>query len=359
MKAIRNSISFLSILVVVTSCSLQKNKVDKNQKSKEISSSVEALPNYLWHVFAISNLWDGKNSLYSEKYGHTIPKEDISIMHNNRSLIAWGNGASGKFTKLLFFIPLHKKNNFSDYCKYLDEMIAASEKSEWETFARKYCDDEADIEIVTAYAFHSTEIKALDSIAKVLKNNYKQFEKTAWKDIKPILDRQAQLIDSFFRGKNIIEKWEKNLDMEYPGNFFVPVLTYANAIDNLPSANNLSSTRNNFGITPKYTDYTIKLIQHEIGIFILMPTILSLFNDTDLQTDYINSNSLIYQAVESFIEKKKANISGKSEKWEGELFGGGQFDFQWFFEYYEQHEKKYKAEMLLKNAILSYERNHK
>ncbi len=348
----------MATVLVLASCSLQNNKEKEEKESKEIRSSVEALPNYLWHVFAISNLWNRENSPYPEKYGHTIPKEETGFIHNNRDLIAWGNGATGKFTRLLFFIPLSQKTSFSDYCKYLDDMVAAAKKSGWDSFAKKYCTDD-NVKKVAAYAFQPAEVETLDSICKILENNYKQFEEKAWKDIKPILDKQAEIIDSAFAGNGIIAKWEENLGMEYPGDKFVPVLTYANAVDNLPSANNLSDTRNNFGITTKHTDYTIKLIQHEIGIFILMPTILSLMEDPDLQTEYIKSNSLVYQAIESFIEKKKAKISGESEKWEGNLHGGGQFDFQWFFDYYEQNGQKYEAGELMKNAVLTYEADHK
>ncbi len=54
-----------------------------------------------------------------------------------------------------------------------------------------------------------------------------------------------------------------------------------------------------------------------------MPVFKILFKDNSLHTKYIQDNSIIYQAIEGYIEHKKEKVTGIRRDWEGTLFGGG------------------------------------
>ncbi len=51
---------------------------------KRVECTIEIMPNYIWHLFAISNLWDNENSPYGEGYGYSVPEVDIRFLHKNR-----------------------------------------------------------------------------------------------------------------------------------------------------------------------------------------------------------------------------------------------------------------------------------
>ena len=122
----------------------------------------------------------------------------------------------------------------------------------------------------------------------------------------------------------------------------------------MPSANNLSVSRNNFGVDIENIDWTIDLIVHEIGVFILFPILDNIQHDTELKTLFNNENNVIYQAFESYIEKKKEDITGKKVVWKGKMHNGATFNFPFFFEYYKKNDKLFDPEQLIRNAIKAY-----
>ncbi len=341
----------LSALFIQASCATYTD-----EPLKRVECTVEIMPNYIWHLFAISNLWDIDNSPYGERYGYSVPAEDISFLHQNREYIIWGHGRASEFTRLLFFIPFSHDISPDDYFAYLDNIDKAAGDGDWLSFLEKYCPRCIDANI--SFEFSDEQITIFRGIADIIKSNYSFYRDKIWGDVEKYLEKEKDRIDSAFHDQDIIHSWEMALEMKYPGEGFYPVLTYANGMDNLPSANNLSDSRNNFGVPENSTQYNIDLIIHEIGVFALMPVILLLFADDSLQTKFIQENGITYQAIESFIEYKKEGITGSRKIWEGELFGGGTFNFPWFFRFYEQNEDTYDSRDLIYNAILEYEKEN-
>lgn len=90
---------------------------------KKVTASVEITPNYIWHVFALSNLWDRPDSPYSDQYGQTIPEADKQFLYEHRDLIAWGGGIGrgGMLAGGLFMVPLQNEITPEDYFAYLEE----------------------------------------------------------------------------------------------------------------------------------------------------------------------------------------------------------------------------------------------
>ncbi len=320
--------------------------------TKQVECSVELVPNYVWHVFALSNIGDREVSEYKEMYGHTMRAADAELIHRHRELIAWGNGRSGRLTGVLFFVPLSNAMAPPEFLEYLDDLHDAAATSSWETFLDRYdgSGNERD-----QLALSSGDVAVLAEVCRIFKANLPRYEKEVWPETRSILQREKSRIDKAFAERDVIGRWEAELGMELPGPGFVPVLTLANAIDHLPSANNLSLSRNNIGVSGQGTEHVIDLIVHEIGIFTLMPVIIELFEDPQLQSPIVQQHNVVYQAVESFIEWTKGRIEGTPRVWEGEIFGGGHFDFRWFFEYFERETAKGIAvPELLRSAVESY-----
>ncbi len=339
------------ILFVITITLVSHSSAQGNTK-KSIECSVEIMPNYMWHLFALSDLWNNGNSQYYKMFGSTVYQADINYLHNNRSLIAWGNGSTAALTEILFFRPFKNKISSSEYFDYLDCFSKALKNSQWKDFFTRYCPECN--QQMTVPKKSDEEIKLFDNIVDIIKRNYSQYKKEVWPEVSQKLNQYGEKIDSYFKNKDIINLWEKELKIPYSREGFYPVLTLANAIDHLPSANNLSVSRNNFGVDIENIDWTIDLIVHEIGVFILFPILDNIQHDTELKTLFNNENNVIYQAFESYIEKKKEDITGKKVVWKGKMHNGATFNFPFFFEYYKKNDKLFDPEQLIRNAIKAY-----
>ncbi len=293
---------------------------------KKITGSVEIVPNYLWHMFASANLWDNPENSYGDHYGHTIPSADRQFLYDNRALIAWGNGRTGMLTGGLFFVPLQNETTIEQYIAFLEEATA--------TVPESY-------------------MSVTSELIRIMKDNYAAFEREVWPLLEPELLKAKEMIEARFAGTDPIALWEKNLGRPYPGEKKELVLTYANYAD-LPSANDISMERNNFGIIPdeQTVEWVYQTVLHEIGIFAIMPIIRELQSDPSLQTELLKSGNIVYVAFETFAEKRKDDIFGSEPKvflpqWEEE--------YRWFYRWYREHDSpRADPETLIRNAISEY-----
>ncbi len=290
---------------------------------KKITATVEIVPNYMWHMFASSNLWDKPENPYGDKYGYTIPDADRQFLYDNRELIAWGNGRLGTVTVDMFFAPLLTKTTFEKYIASLEGSLKSIPES------------------------------TRSELIRIMRDNYAAFKKEIWPLLKPELLKAKEMIDARFAGTDPIALWEENLGKSYPGEKKELVLTFANAV-NLPSANNISMERNNFGIVPDegMVESVFQTVRHEIGIFIIMPVIEKLMSDPSLKTDFLQSGNVVYVAFETFAEKRKDDIFGGERRvflhqWEEE--------YRWFYDYYLSHDfAGADPETLLRDAIAAF-----
>lgn len=54
------------------------------------------MPNRIRHLFALSDIFDRDSTPYGRMYGETLPAADSASLHDNRSLIGWGDSRLGK-----------------------------------------------------------------------------------------------------------------------------------------------------------------------------------------------------------------------------------------------------------------------
>lgn len=318
---------------------------------KKINPKIEQLPNYLWHVFAIANLWNKENLEYTQKYQNMISIEDREFLHTNREFLAWGNGRGGGLTGLLFFIPLgFDFMNFEAYLSYLDLLIDSTKTRNWEMFKQKYEFNYDMSEIV----FPKEQIEYLDRYLGIIMNYYSNYSIKLWPEHEAGLRISAEFIDGYFKDLRAIEKWEKFLNKQYPPDELNIVLTVANK--NLPSANNLSRTRYNFYFQPDSKEGLCKFILHEIGTNLLEKDLHLNYKDKELQTALITANNLVWQSFEALAEYSKTLIfKVETDLFRGEMFGGGRYRFPDFFRFYtgydlDKSDLDYAA--VMKEAVL-------
>ncbi|HLP05990.1 MAG TPA: hypothetical protein VK152_11235 [Paludibacter sp.] len=332
----------------------EKNASEKSV-SKKVKCSVEIMPNYLWHLFAVANLWNIEKSDYADKYRSTVAKNDLDYLYQQRSLITWGNSTSGMFASFLFFTPFVNEMPENGYFAYLDALEKAAKTSEWLPFMEKYCPQY--INQIGSIKTSSEDIEVFCRIKGIIVKNFSQYKTRVWPEEKSRLYKLKAKIDVAFQNDAMISRWESALNTKYPEQDFYAVLTYPNGIDTgLPSANDFSSSRDNFGVAENNIDQCIDLIIHEIGIFCMMPLLHELQSDQAYQTAFYKEKNVVYQAVESYIEYKKGGLDKNRVEWKGAMFNGNRFDFPFFFKYYEGTEGKYGLEQTLRMAIGEYDR---
>lgn len=325
-------------------------------QAKKVECSIEIMPNYLWHLFAVSNIWDLKESRYAREYADTVPAADKAILFANRKSLTWGNGGVSKFTPLFFFVPLSREITPDRYWEYLDDAKRTMKDNRWDQFAERYCP--AEKERIRALRYSDGDIAAFGEICAVMKANFAAYEGGAWQSQRETLLAEKAAIDSYFSQRDMIGDWERKLGIPYKGEGFYPVLTYANAIDPLPSANNLSASRNNFAVNAEHADGDIDLMIHEIGIFILYDLIMRLYQDPAYQTEKLQRTNAVYQAAESYVEFVKGEITGDRATWEGNMYNGASFNFKWFFDFYKAKADATDPETLLREAIAEFARQN-
>lgn len=315
------------------------------KQEKLIVPTVEIVPNYLFHLFVVGEVWADRRMDYSHyrlSYSKWVRPEDIRFLNEHRQMIAWGNGQSGPLTALMFFLPT--RTGKIDSKKDLERFLC---------LARRSFENKAGIQVFNAaYPELALPERYIESFwqskgdyqaeffrcAEILLANYDAYEKHVWPIERRKLRQTANLLRKNFEGSASIEKWEALVQRSFPGRRFEIVLTSANR--QAPSANDLAPTRYNFyGTTENLRDLK-DLILHEIGANLLAedrktisadPLVRKRIEEAGLEPDRI-----IWRAYESLAEFYKARLFsiGRAE-WQGVAFDGEPFHFPAFFETYE------------------------
>jgi hypothetical protein len=300
---------------------------------KRIVPKIEILPNYLWHIFAISNLWDRNDLEYSKRYQSMISTDDLLFLYKNRNLLAWGNGRGGEFSGLLFFIPLSFSYiTFGEYENYLELLIRSIDSKDWDKFRKKY---ELTYDM-TDVNFTKAQRDFLKQYLSIIKKYYSDYHDILWRTHKTLLKQTSNYLENYFDTLNAIERWESFLHKRFPADEFNIILTVPNK--DLPSANDLSRSRYNFYYQPDSSDKLPGFILHEIGSNLLSEDLHSNYENKELQIQFIVENNLIWQAFESLAEYFKSEIFKiEPEMWSGEMFGGGTYFFSDFYDFYKSY----------------------
>jgi len=318
---------------------------------KRIIPKNEIIPNYLWHIYAISNIWAEKKLEYSIKYKSMMSDEDKNLLNENRTYLAWGNGRGGVFSGFLFFIPLSfDEMTYEKYLSYLHLLIESVSIGKWDKFKDKY-DFEYDM---TNTEFSEPQIEFLRRYLITIEKYFYDYRDTLWKEHNTFLNETAVYLIEYFRKLNAVEKWEMYLNKKYPYDEFKIILTVANK--NLPSANNLSRNRYNFYYQPNSKEELCKFILHEIGTNLLTEELYINYEDKELQGKFITDNNLIWQSFEVLAEYCKSKIfKVESDILDGNMFGGGNYYFKDFFDYYETvnwNNSNIRYSSVMKDAII-------
>lgn len=318
--------------------------------AKPVVPAVELMPNYFWHLMACANSWDLPESGYARQHGCLVAAGDADFLHRQRQLLVWGNGQVAALTNLLFFLPFAQpigREAYLDYLRETGRCMAAPSGPAWAALARRYLPQVQ--EPLEVPQFSPTEAVVWQEITRIFHDNLAVYEQELWPDTAADLANLGlELTRRMPPG--IIEAWEARLGLDFAADCFSPVLTRANSIDPLPSANNLSLSRNNFGLNASRLDQVADLVIHEIGIFTFMPLLRRLMSDPHYQQARYRQSGAVWQACEAMAEFHKQAIAGPVSNWQGTMLCGARLDIQWFVDWYAAHQAG-DLETTLRQAI--------
>jgi hypothetical protein len=292
-------------------------------------------------LFATADLWEiGSNKAKTE-----YNQNELDFLYEHREKIRWGNGRGGIFTHLAFFYPLSEKELSSEeYLELLEKLKLQIENEEPSIIERLYFQKTDKKEEFRASK--ATLIQFID----IFKNNLPVYESCYWKQYKPSLEEVKIEMDIELNKYDIITKWEKFLAIEFSADIFQIVLTHANK--KMPSANNLSKFRYNFFM---YDDL-LTFLQHEVGTNLLSDSKNSLYGEEVLNNEFVKKNNVIWLAFESLAEFYRGIIFSERDAWKGEMFGGGTYHFEWFFEFYKKNINfGENPSQIMKKAVLAFQ----
>jgi len=363
MKRPKHYIIMLFCSLLFISCAKQLSH------EKAIVGTTELIPNYLMHMLVVGDVWS-TNSAYANKYSKFVRTDAIQYIHNNRQLIAWGNGTGGPLASPLFFIPSALGlNNESELKAYFSD-VSSGFNDGFRTFKRVYSKRLPGKDLWWTSELSGknrrTYKKTFDELATVFIENFNSYKENVWPIEKRKLEKTSKKLTAHFKGRKSIEQWEETVRLSFPGDTFFIVLTSANASP-APSANDLSRTRYNFYYSPQGFTALTRFINHEICTNLLYDTVRKLYGDRDINRALHKANlgqNVIWQAFEAlaeFYNKRNRTNMGK-DAWTGTSFSGDNLNFEPFYKIYNTELKQdpsQSAETLMRKGVMGYIKTHR
>ena len=321
---------------------------------KEIISKIELMPNYLWHILVIANLWDcdQSNNPYYQQFSHTMPEDDIHFLQKHSEDIVWGNGKMGMLTKFFFFLPLeHANSDIEDLEFYYKRLHKSIFSNDWVEFYLWYGSD------FTQSKIPKPKFLVIEKIGKILSNNYQTFVDEVWPKIKPELNRSSQSFNEYFKKKKIISRWQSFLNRDFSPKDFVVLFSYANM--NEISFTNINYVRYNLYYNSDNFDTLRALIIKEVGINILSPELNKLLHDKSMNSISTFYENTLYTAFQAFVQTASDKLFIEENlQFNSNLYTYDDKDFLFFIEYFEKyfqtHNHQIDAYEVIKSAIFMF-----
>ena len=108
------------------------------ENKKEVITTVEEVPNYIFHLLTLGKIVPEDNE-YISLYRNSIPIEDQTYLYEHRNLLAWGDGNTNPITSFFVFIPGYIGfKSQAEFNEYFDLLSNALENDGTNIFIEKY-----------------------------------------------------------------------------------------------------------------------------------------------------------------------------------------------------------------------------
>jgi hypothetical protein len=233
--------------------------------------------NYLVHLFAVADI--AFHSDYDSLYAHTVSYEDVRLLKENETMLAFANGKSGGLTFPFFFLPAWLElEDEAEFREYFNLLIRGLETNNYDALFHRFPVDTTDPILAPSLQLFNIsdsiwrihvepEVSGIRPLASVFIRNAATYRKEVWVDVQPILHERAEHLNQLFNDLQIASKWFDITGLEFDETYQI-FLTYAS--ENGPDANSLSFDKNMFHYNSS-DDFFLDFISHETGTHLLFP----------------------------------------------------------------------------------------
>lgn len=242
---------------------------------RPVNAVVQFGPNYVFHLAAVARI--GFDSEYADKYAGSVDESDFGFLQRHRDLLSFGMGSSSDLVTIFLFLPayfdLQSGGDFAEYFSLLDEGCATATSL---AFFNRYVSEFERLSVWIAKAEFEKDLseiihhrETIGKLGEIVMRNLPAYRDSVWPIESAKMEEVSATINKHFDTLDPISAWEKVTDIEYKLDCFRATLV--SAIKNGPNADSLAYDTVVFHHDRPF-DYTVQLIQHEIGSHILNET---------------------------------------------------------------------------------------
>jgi hypothetical protein len=242
---------------------------------RPVRAIVQFGPNFVFHLAAVARI--GFDSEYADKYVGSVGESDLGFLQRHRELLTFGMGSGSDLVTIFLFLPayfdLQSEAHFAEYFSLLDDGCAMGTfralfsryGSEFERLGLWIA--KAEFEKDLSGIIHHREL--IRKLGEIVMRNLSAYRDSVWSVESAKMEEVSATINKHFGTLDPISAWEKVTGIDYKLDCFRATLV--SAIKNGPNADSLAYDTVVFHHDRPF-DYTVQLIQHEIGSHILNGT---------------------------------------------------------------------------------------
>lgn len=268
--------------------------------------------NYVYHMLAVSGC--GYLNEYGERYQSLHPAQDLQTLNSyERYLTVAGGEYQGELYFLCVTLPASLDDGLpvTKYYEALADLFSTGEiEKNFEAYQDVYeqsFSSVAEVSLESFRGFYSANEAfqhEISEIAAVMHRNGQIYSEHVWEATEAELSAVASSLNEAFGRTDYAGQWEELLDCQYGQDSFLALL--CNSMENGPNCINISAEKDVFYPSGDIAS-TVRLINHEFGIFLLMDVLA----DTEAFQDYS-----YFKLTEALAEFYNTVVTGGHTDWD-------------------------------------------
>jgi hypothetical protein len=242
---------------------------------RPVKAVVQFGPNYVFHLAAVARI--GFDSEYADKYAGSVGESDLSFLRGHRDLLTFGMGSGSDLATIFLFLPAYfDLQSGGDFAEYFSLLEDGCSRGAFLAFFSRYANEferqsvwiaKAEFEKDLSGIIHHRE--TIGKLGEIVMRNLPAYRDSVWPVESAKMEEVSAALNKHFDTLDPISAWEKVTGIDYKLDCFRATLV--SAIKNGPNADSLAYDTVVFHHDRPF-DYTVQLIQHEIGSHILNET---------------------------------------------------------------------------------------
>ena len=217
--------------------------------TEDIQILIEIHPevNYVTHLYTLAEL-GFSDPAYAAKYGNSLPKAAIDTLQKYKEYLTFGQGENAPYSWFFFKVAQETFSNADELKTIMDDYR----------------------EEAIRMGAPANEMAIPTTIANVYVENYDNYLKNVYPQVKAEMEERQQLLSQKMQGQSFVRDWERVTGYAWHRGDYHWLLYRAGQKG--PSYNNLNDSTNTVWYNQNI-DYQLAMFSHEFGIFLMQDSI--------------------------------------------------------------------------------------